>query len=156
MSSSQPDLDALKVQFADFLRRKKYRNTQERYLVLDRIAELDRHVSADELYVHMNTVGDHISRATIYSTLDLLTKCNILVKHRFQGESAHYELASRMPNHDHLMCVECGRIVEYREDAVDAIRDRVCADNNMTPVSHSLQIYAVCHDPNSCEHNRSE
>lgn len=150
------DLDTLKQQFADFLKRKKYRNTQERYKVLDRIAELDRHFSADELYVYMNTHGDRISRATIYSTLDLLTKCNILMKHRFQGDSAHYELSSRMPDHDHLICIECGRITEFREKAIDEIRQHVSEDLGFKPVSHSLQIFAVCKDPVNCEYNKGE
>jgi Fe2+ or Zn2+ uptake regulation protein len=111
MISEKPvDLVELKKQFTDFLKRKNYRNTQERYKVLERIAELDKHISADELYVYMNTQGDRVSRATVYSTLDLLTRCAILVKHRFQGESAHFELAERLPDHDHLICVECGHI----------------------------------------------
>lgn len=156
MPSQTIDLDGLNQQFSDFLRRKNYRNTQERYRVLERIAELDRHFNADELYLVMNQQGDRVSRATVYSTLDLLTKCNILVKHRFQGESAHYELASRMPNHDHLMCVECGRILEFRDAAIDAIRDKVAAELGFKPMTHSLQIFAVCPDPVTCEHNVSE
>ncbi len=156
MPTQNVDLEALNQQFADFLRRKKYRNTQERYRVLERIAALDRHFNADELYLEMNQAGERVSRATVYSTLDLLTKCNILVKHRFQGESAHYELSSRMPNHDHLMCMECGRIVEFRDTSIDAIRDRVAADLGFKPMSHSLQIFAVCPNPLTCEFNAGE
>ncbi len=155
MTPSQ-DIESLKTSFADFLKRKKYRSTQERFLVLDRIAELDRHFSADELYIHMNSRGDRISRATIYSTLDLLTQCSILMKHRFHGESATFELSSRMPDHDHLICVECGRIVEFREEGIDSIRDAVCSQLGFRPVMHSLQIFAVCHDPLTCEHNKQD
>lgn len=156
MASSAPDIDQLKQQFAEYLRRKKYRNTQERYKVLDRIAEIDRHFNADELYMYMNTKGDHISRATVYSTLDLLTKCSILMKHRFQGDSAHFELASRMPDHDHLICVECGHIVEFREKQIDAIRNQVAAGLGFQPLMHSLQVFAVCPDPVTCVHNTHE
>ncbi len=155
MTSSQ-DIETLKAQFADFLKRKKYRNTQERYNVIDRISQLDRHFSADELYLFMNREGDRISRATIYSTLDLLTQCGILMKHRFDGESATYELSSRMPNHDHLICMECGRIEEFREEGIDTIRDAVCSSLGFRPVTHSLQIFAVCHDPLTCVHNKQD
>jgi Fur family ferric uptake transcriptional regulator len=150
------DNESLKQQFADFLKRKKYRGTQERFNVIDRIAELDRHFNADELYLYMNGRGDRISRATIYSTLDLLTTCGILMKHRFQGGSAHFELASRMPDHDHLICMECGRIEEFREEGIDALRDGVCARLGFRPKAHSLQIFATCHDPLSCSHNERE
>ena len=153
---SKPDIADLKHQFADYLKRKKYRNTQERSNVLDRIAEIDDHFSADELYLFMNSQGDKVSRATIYSTLDLLTQCNILMKHRFQGESAHFELSSRMPHHDHLICMECGRIVEFREERIDAIRDDVADGLGFKPMKHSLQIFAVCHDPTTCEHNTTD
>jgi Fur family ferric uptake transcriptional regulator len=154
--TSQKDIETLKAQFADFLKRKKYRNTQERYNVIDRIGQLDRHFSADELYLYMNGEGDRISRATIYSTLDLLTQCGILMKHRFHGDSAHYELASRMPNHDHLICTECGRIVEFRDEGIDTLRDRICGELGFRPVTHSLQIFAICHDPLTCEHNKQD
>jgi Fur family ferric uptake transcriptional regulator len=147
-------LDDLKTQFADYLRRQNYRNTQERYRVLDRIAELDRHFSADELYVYMNTKGDSVSRATVYSTLDLLTKCGLLMKHRFQGDSASFELSSRMPNHDHLICVECGRIVEFREKEIDEIAAKVAGGFGFRSMTHSLQIFATCPDPATCEHNK--
>ncbi|MFZ9870611.1 MAG: Fur family transcriptional regulator [Candidatus Kapaibacteriota bacterium] len=154
--ASLNQIDVLKQQFSDFLRRKKYRITQERINILDRIAEIDDHFSADELYLHMNGQGDKVSRATIYSTLDLLTQCSILTKHRFQGESAHFELSSRMPHHDHLICTECGRIVEFREESIDAIRDRVADRLGFRPLHHSLQIFAVCHSPTTCVHNTSE
>jgi Fur family ferric uptake transcriptional regulator len=124
--STNSSIELLKIQFADFLKKKMYRNTQERFLVLEKLAELDRHFSADELYIIINSSGLKISRATIYSTLDLLTKCNILTKHRFQGESAHFELSSRKPNHDHLICVECGHIIEFNEEQLDNIGKNVC------------------------------
>ncbi|GMV53289.1 MAG: transcriptional repressor [Chlorobi bacterium] len=153
--SANVKLEQLQNQFAEFLRRKKYRATQERYRILETIAELDRHFSADELYFEINNRGERVSRATVYSTLDLLTQCGILTKHRFQGESAHFELSSRMPNHDHLICTECGRVVEFRNEAIDAIRNSVAESLGFVPVSHSLQIFAVCHNPSTCEFNIS-
>jgi Fur family ferric uptake transcriptional regulator len=148
------DVAELKKQFADFLKKKKYRNTQERFLVLDKLAELDKHFSADELYIQMNAQGNKISRATIYSTLDLLTKCGILMKHRFQGESAHFELAARMTNHDHLICVECGHIIEFNAAPLNDIAQNVCGQYGFTPMKHSLQIFGVCQDINTCEFNK--
>lgn len=147
-------IEQLKKEFADFLKQKMYRNTQERFLVLEQIALLDRHFSADELYIHINSKGSRISRATIYSTLDLLTKCGILMKHRFQGESAHFELSSRKPNHDHLICVECGHIIEFNVEEMNTIENEVCSQFDFTPMKHSLQIFGVCKDINTCQYNK--
>lgn len=148
------DIEQLREQFRQFLRTKMYRNTQERFRVLERAAELDRHFTADELYVHMNTSGDKISRATVYSTLDLLTRCNILVKHRFQGDSATYELAARKPNHDHLICRDCGYMVEFEECTLLALQDQIARRYGLRAQSHSLQIFATCPDSAHCEHRR--
>jgi Fur family ferric uptake transcriptional regulator len=103
----------------------------------------------------LRTKNVQVSRATVYSTLDLLTRCNILIKHRFQGDSARFELADKMPNHDHLICTECGYIVEFQEDTLSEIQDRVAAQNGFKPLKHSLQIFAVCQDSRNCEHNRT-
>ncbi len=156
MASDDVEVGELKQQFSDFLKKKNYRNTQERYRVLDRITELDRHFNADDLYFYMSGKGDRISRATIYSTLDLLTKCAILVKHRFQGDSAHFELSSRMPDHDHLICVECGHIIEFHERELDALQEKVCSQFGFRPLKHSWQIFASCPDIAACEFNKQK
>ncbi len=148
------DPEIIRNTFADYLKRKGYRNTQERYFVLDSVLSIDKHFNADELYLYLLQRGDKVSRATIYSTLDLLTKCNILVKHRFQGDSAHFELAGRMPNHDHMMCNECGRIVEFREKEIEDICDAVSKKHGLKMMKHSLQIFAVCDDPGTCTYNQ--
>jgi Fur family ferric uptake transcriptional regulator len=154
-SDKELDGQRIKDKFAEFLREKKYRNTQERYLVLDGVLECAEHFSADELYLALRTNNIQVSRATVYSTLDLLTRCHILVKHRFQGDSARFELADKMPNHDHLICTDCGYILEFQEDTLSEIQNRVAAENGFKSVKHSLQIFAVCQDAHNCEHNRS-
>ncbi len=152
----EKELKELRERFADFLRKKKYRNTQERYLVLEAVVTINKHFSADELYLYIHSKSAKVSRATVYSTLDLLTKCNILVKHRFDGEGAHYELADKMPNHDHLICTECGHIIEFQEnETLSEIEKNVCKKFGFMPVKHSFNIYAACNDPAHCEHNRT-
>ncbi|MCS6807282.1 MAG: transcriptional repressor [Bacteroidota bacterium] len=154
-TASSTDAERIKERFAQFLREKKYRNTQERYYVLEGVLQCQEHFSADELYLALRTKNVQVSRATVYSTLDLLTRCNILVKHRFQGDSARFELADKMPNHDHLICTECGYIVEFQEEILSEIQNRIAAKNGFKPLNHSLQIFAICQDSSTCEHNRS-
>lgn len=154
--NSDVNLQELRDRFAQFLRRKSYRNTQERYLVLEAVVTINKHFSADELYLYIHSEGAKVSRATVYSTLDLLTKCNILVKHRFDGEGAHYELADKMPNHDHLICTECGHIIEFQEnETLSEIEANICSRFGFKPVKHAFNIYATCNDPGHCEHNRT-
>jgi Fur family transcriptional regulator, ferric uptake regulator len=147
-------LDDLKARFTEFLKEKNYRNTQERFDVLESLIAMQEHFSADDLYHKMKTDGVHVSRATVYSTLDLLTRCNILMKHRFQGDSAHFELADTLPNHDHLICVECGHIIEFQEEHLHTLSAGVAGKFGFKTLKHSLQIFAVCNDTRTCEHNK--
>jgi Fur family ferric uptake transcriptional regulator len=148
------NLDELRARFTEFLKEKNYRNTQERFYVLESLVQMSEHFSADDLYIKMKTDQVNVSRATVYSTLDLLTRCGIIVKHRFQGESAHFELADKLPNHDHLICVECGHIIEFQEDRLHTISSAVAGEFGFKSMKHSLQIFAVCNDSRSCEHNK--
>jgi Fur family transcriptional regulator, ferric uptake regulator len=152
----QRDVNAeqLKERFAAFLRENKFRHTPERFGVVDSLLKFDTHFSADELYLSMQHDGLRISRATIYSTLDLLTRCDILTKHHFAGERAQFELADKMPNHDHLICTDCGHIVEFQQEELHDISEKVSKELNFTPLKHSLQIFAVCSNAGACEHKK--
>ncbi|MCS6965937.1 MAG: transcriptional repressor [Candidatus Kapabacteria bacterium] len=146
------DVEELKNRFASFLQEQRYRNTSERMRILERIAELPGHFTADQLYVYMHTHGDKVSRATIYSTLELLTQCNLVIRHRFEGDSMKYELTSRLPNHDHLFCVDCGRMVEFCAPQLQELVRYVARQYALSPVRHSLQIFARCPNFVECPH----
>ncbi len=148
------DIDDLKARFTEFLKEKNYRNTQERFEVLESLVGMKEHFSADDLYHRMKHEGVNVSRATVYSTLDLLTRCNILMKHRFQGDSAHFELADTLPNHDHLICVECGHIIEFQQEHLHSISAQVAGEFGFKTLKHSLQIFGVCNDTRTCEYNK--
>ncbi|MCS7176893.1 MAG: transcriptional repressor [Candidatus Kapabacteria bacterium] len=144
LKANSIDVEELKRRFAAFLQEQRYRNTEERMRILERIAEMPDHFTADELYVYMHTRGDKVSRATIYSTLELLTRCDLLVRHRFDRNGMKYELAARMPNHDHLFCLDCGRMVEFCIPQLQELVRRVAQQYELNAVRHSLQIFAHC------------
>jgi Fur family ferric uptake transcriptional regulator len=149
------DVEELKRRFAAFLQEQRYRNTQERMRIVERIAEMPGHFTADELYVYMQTQGDKVSRATIYSTLELLTQCDLVVRHRFEGNSMKYELAARLPNHDHLFCLDCGRMVEFCAPQLTDLVRQVAQQHALRAVRHSLQIFARCPNVAACPYRLS-
>ncbi len=146
------EVERLRQQFAQYLQEHRYRNTQERMRILERITELSGHFTADELYVYMRTMGDRISRATVYSTLELLVRCDILVRHRFESGGTRFELASRLPNHDHLVCTDCGRIVEFYSPGLMELAQHIAQEHQLRAVRHSLQIFARCPSYGNCPH----
>ncbi len=143
--------EEIQQRFIAFLRQRGHRVTQERLHVLSAALQRTDHFTADELYQSMLQHGWHVARATVYSTLELLTECGILVQHHF-GRGARYELADKLPEHDHLICTQCGHIVEFQEKILRDIQQKISESLGFVPLKHSFQIFAVCSDPQHCSH----
>lgn len=139
--------------FAKFLSHEHYRSTTERFKVLEAVLNRPGHFNADELYAAMVLERQRISRATVYSTLELLEKAGLIVKHNFRGGRSYYEIGFDEPHHDHLICVKCGHISEFVHPQLLSIRKQIADKAGLRVVDHSFQIFAECPEPGNCPHN---
>jgi Fur family transcriptional regulator, ferric uptake regulator len=122
----------------------KLRATPERFAILDAVLESQGHFDAEGLYYRLITAGVKVSKATIYNTLDLLQECGLVSKYRFAENSSRYEKAFGRPHHHHLICLECGDILEFVNEKLERIQDEVCTERRFTPQSSSLQVFGIC------------
>jgi Fur family ferric uptake transcriptional regulator len=139
--------------FTKFLAHERYRSTGERFKVLDTVLNTVGHFNADELYASMVLNKQRISRATVYSTLELLEKAGIITKHNFRGDRSYYEIGFDEPHHDHLICVKCGHISEFVHPQLLSIRKQVADMAGLRVVDHSFQIFAECPEQGKCPHS---
>lgn len=139
--------------FAKFLTNEHYRSTSERFKVLEAVLNKIGHFNADELYAAMVLDKQRISRATVYSTLELLEKAGLITKHNFRGDRSYYEIGFDEPHHDHLICVKCGHISEFVNPQLLGIRKQIADKAGLRVVDHSFQIFAECVEPGNCPHN---
>jgi len=123
---------------------RKLRSTSSRLAVLDAVLQSQGHFDAEGLYYRMISSGKKISRATVYNTLDLLQECGLVSKYRFTDHSSRYEKAFGRPHHHHLICLECGDLIEFVNERLNRIQEDVCAEKNFSPQSSSLQIFGTC------------
>jgi Fur family ferric uptake transcriptional regulator len=108
------DLHSAEEQFNQFLESKQLRKTPERLAILKNALSKRGHFTVAELHSSMESEGFHVSKATAYTTIELLTECGLLREQRFMGKTVQYESASR--NHIHLICSHCGKVREVRDD----------------------------------------
>lgn len=136
--------------FTDFLKNGKNRITPERFEVLDAALEFDGHFTADELFITMKNNNSRVSRATVYNTLDLLAQCSLLSVRNFGENLKRYESNFKRQNHDHLICLDCGKIVEFVNPQIKKIYEKMCEELNYEPISYSFNIFARCKDKKTC------
>ena len=102
------------------------------------------HFDADELHASLVAKGLKASRATVYNTLDLLVECGLISQARFGENHSRYEKAFGRPRHDHLICLECGDILEFVNAKLDKIQKEVCDEKKFTMQNATLQIFGTC------------
>lgn len=103
-----------KNKFTLYLKSKNLRKTPERFAILDKILGINDHFDVEKLYIMLEKDSYHVSRATVYNTMDLLIDCGLVRKHQFGNHQSQYEKVSS-GNHQHLICTECGKIKEVKD-----------------------------------------
>lgn len=114
--SHRHDIADPRGRLTEYLRHQHLRKTPERYAILEKALELRAHFGVDELYSALENEGYHVSRATVYNTLELLCEATILNRHLFATSHARYELAAGA--HLHLICRKCGSITECEDETL--------------------------------------
>jgi len=130
--------------FKKFLKNGKHRITPERFEVLDYVIKSDDHFSADELYLKMKNGKSNVSRATVYNSLELLVKCDMLIKRNFGDNKTFYESSYNKQNHGHLICKTCGDIIEFTNDKISGIVEEIVSQNDFSPDSFQFNIFGQC------------
>ncbi len=138
--------------FRAFLKHEKNRVTPERFEVMDAALDYDGHFGADDLYIIMKNSNSSISRATVYKTLELLAQCELLSKRHFGENLTRYESSFKRQTHDHLICVDCGRIVEFSDNQMKEIPKKISDQLGFDLESFSFNIFGRCKDKKHCKY----
>ena len=111
-----------------------------------------RHMSAEDVYRMLMNEGLDIGLATVYRVLTQFEQAGILARHHFESGKAVFEL-NEGKHHDHLVCLQCGRVEEFFDAEIEKRQNRVAKDRGFTIREHSLYLYAECSKPD-CPHKR--
>lgn len=114
----------------------------------------NQHISAEDVYKILIEIGEEIGLATVYRVLNQFDDAGILNRHHFEGGKSVFEI-SHKGHHDHLVCLTCGKVVEFEDDTIEQRQEMVAKANNMKLVNHSLYLYGECKDED-CDSNLAD
>lgn len=146
----QKNLEIIRDVLRQYLQEKNYRNTPERYTILEEIYKMDHHFNVDDLYFQMQEKKYHVSKATIYNTIEIFLDAGLIRRHQF-GEksqsSSSYEKSYFDKQHDHLVIYkgedgkEIEEIIEFCDPRIQMIKDSITEAFGVEIDSHSLYLY---------------
>ncbi len=136
------------VQVEQLLKERGIRLTEPRRLVVRR-AVSHLHFTAEELVKDVHAIDASIARGTVYRTLGLLHQAGIVEKHDFRYGAPNYEVTFGKAHHDHLMCIQCGEIIEFQEPRWERLQEEVVKRYHYQLLSHTHKLYGLCF---RCQH----
>ena len=136
---------AVQARLDDFIRRKGLRRTTQRDTIVRVVFSKDEHFTAEELFERVRKADSETSRATVYRTLGLLVEANLLQEIDLGDNQTTYDPNFLdKPSHNHLVCIDCGQVVEFEDLNVDILNDCVTRRLGFKPLRQSIKIEANC------------
>ena len=142
-----PDRAAAKEKFLHFLEQKSLRITQQRRAIVDTVFGTDQHFTAEQLLEWAREKDSSVSRATVYRTLPLLTESGLVHEMDFGKDYKIYDPNyAEHPNHNHIICKDCDKIVEFESDRLEALENEITSKLGFEVESQQLTINASCEE----------
>jgi Fur family ferric uptake transcriptional regulator len=116
--------------------------TLPRIRILEALESSDhnRHLSAEEIYKQLMNSGEDVGLATVYRVLTQFESAGIVIRHNFEEGHAVYEITPD-DHHDHMVCLETGKVIEFHDDLIEKRQDEIAAEKGYQIIDHSMVLY---------------
>jgi Fur family ferric uptake transcriptional regulator len=145
-SCRRVQVKAAEERFGEFLRSRGLKFTPERRSILRAVFSLDQHFDAEVLHGRLRKKGKRISLATIYRVMPLLVESGMIRETLRRQRNITYEHIYGHKHHDHLVCMICGKTIEFFDEELERRKEDVCEGYGFEPTEHWLTVRGVCSD----------
>ncbi|HEY2901298.1 MAG TPA: transcriptional repressor [Polyangia bacterium] len=127
-----------------FLTKKRLKSTKQRDLIVDEFMAMRGHISLDDLHALVRAKNPAVGFSTVYRTMRLLEEAGLAHERHFEQGRTLYERADARSHHDHLICEKCHHIIEFENDALEALQRKVAIGFGFIITNHRHEIYGLC------------
>jgi len=131
-------------QFHQLLKERGLKFTRQRDEIVRVFIESGSHLSVEELYQRVRQRNPRIGYATVYRTLKLMTESGWASSRQFGDRMARFEHRAAGEHHDHLICLVCGKIVEFESERIEELQSRIARQEGFRIFDHKLELYGYC------------
>jgi Fur family transcriptional regulator, ferric uptake regulator len=133
----------LRERWRAYVQDRRLNVTAQREAIVEQFLRTPDHISIDELLVKVRKRQPKVGYATVYRTLKLLVDSGLAVERQFGDGQARYEVVG--DHHDHLICVKCGLILEFEDDEIERLQERIAQRlGGFTVLRHRHELYGLC------------
>ena len=137
------DAKTLKERWKAYLEAHRLNTTTQREAIVDQFLKTQEHISIEELLARVRKRHAKVGYATVYRTLKLLVDSGLAIERQFGDGQARFEVVGE--HHDHLICAKCGLILEFEDDEIERLQERIAQRlGGFSVIRHRHELYALC------------
>jgi Fur family ferric uptake transcriptional regulator len=132
--------------FLEHIQKAGLRRTGQRDLIMDIFLRTEDHLTSEDLYWLVQKEDPTVGNTTVYRTLKLLTEAGLAREVRFGDNKTYYEHHYNHQHHDHMICTECGKVIEFFSEEIESLQDQMAEKFGFLPTHHSLRMWGHCEE----------
>lgn len=146
MAAKKEDYQKEKQILLEHIQKAGLRKTAQRDLILEVFLNTEAHLSSEDLYWLVQKQDPTVGHTTVYRTLKLLTEAGLAREVRLGDGKSYYEHHYNHEHHDHMICTECGKVIEFFSAELEAMQEEIASQHNFRLTHHSLRILGLCEE----------
>lgn len=144
MAKKKEEFAQEKEVFLEHIQKAGLRRTGQRDLIMEIFLRTEEHLTSEDLYWLVQKEDPTVGNTTVYRTLKLLTEAGLAREVRFGDNRTYYEHHYNHQHHDHMICTECGKVIEFFSADIEDLQDQMAEKFGFRPTHHSLRLWGVC------------
>lgn len=153
MRTPKQDFSKEREIFLEHIQKAGLRRTSQRDLIMEIFLRTEDHLTSEDLYYLVQKEDPTVGNTTVYRTLKLLTEAGLAREVRFGDNKTYYEHHYNHEHHDHMICTECGEVIEFFSPAIESLQEQMAENFGFRPTHHSLRMWGVC---SACQNRQSD